>query len=250
MRSDGGEHNDPRHDTRITALQPTELGLEACKALGVETVAQFLDRDEQAFLDLRRCTPQTYRSLRGKVERHLARRRSAKTADPAGDPGRPLRTLVKSPRALNAFAELSLETVADFVACPRAEFLRVRGVGERTYEDILQRIRTYANGRPSVLPTRLTTYPVTALELPPNVLGRLSALQASSVGDALQLPPDMLTGPDLRAVRAGIDRLLCSGLGGYSRRRRGRRTSFRAFIAQIDAVLDVEEADLWPPSAS
>lgn len=179
----------PTSDFESDSLDVLKLAARsrrACEELGAQTVGDVRDLDQGEFLAIPGCGPRTWQQLQAAAEEHLAQSEIAPE-----DRDRSLISLVHNARAERAFFTLGLRTVGDFLRAPKKRLLEVPGFGRRTYDQVLERIRSLHSVEAvplPMLPVALRDFPIHALGIEGELAGRLACLGCTTVGRALTLP--------------------------------------------------------------
>ena len=243
------EAADPRRAQDLLGLEPSTRARAACRALGLETVGDFLDTDRERFLALKNCGERTYRDLVWRVRHFLSTAPTATVESSDPDRGIPLTSVVQNPRALRAFRALGLQTVGDFLNTPREALLQVRGFGERTYWSVAQEIRASlhkAHRRVQLLPDSLLDVPLVDLRLTDHVSAALASLDAIRVRDVLAVPnrrvQTTLGERGVREFRRALDRLVRIGVDrGSLQNAPGPGERLAALLREIGRPMQLED---------
>lgn len=139
---------------------------------------------------------------------------------PEGLGGVALLELLNHPRAQRAFVTVGITTVAEFLETPKDRLLAVRGFGEGSYRQLMEKLECLASHRRQdmgLLPGPLLQFPLAEVGFSRSVLPLLEGLGMATMGDVLAWPPDFWAPgfPGARAageIREGLDRLVRVGL--------------------------------------
>lgn len=195
--------------------------MTACHKLQVRTIRDFLSRSKRDFTSLRNCGKRTYDDLVLRVHQFLTNMQGTDSAELSTHSlNRTLIDVVDNPRALRAFATLDIHTIQDFLETPKRHLLAVRGLGERTYWEVTQRIRELSGSRslpPSLLPDVLREFPVNRIRIEPSLSAALERHEITTVGDLFavsieELENDTCIGSDgVAQLRMAVDQLIRRG---------------------------------------
>ncbi|MHC5065254.1 MAG: DNA-directed RNA polymerase subunit alpha C-terminal domain-containing protein [Planctomycetota bacterium] len=249
--SEQSDQDDRKLSYLLRYLRPSQRVQAACASLGIETVGQFLERDKAEFLALPNFGERSYQGLDQRVESYIhSTPPVSEVADP-GDLERPINGIVTNSRALRAFVRLGITTVGAFLATPKNELLAIQGFGERTYTDVVQKIRALIGSNPNhLLPSSLLCFRVYDLGLDETLHDTLSRLGIVNVGDVLRLSEAfMLNEPGIgdegmKSLRVALDRMLQVGIAQVAGYGSVDLDTFSGFLGQILTILDQGQREI------
>lgn len=166
----------------------------------------------------------------------------------------PLLGLLRNDRAERAFLRLGITTVEQFLATPKEQLLAVPGFGKRTYQRVLQRIesmRTLTSPVMQLLPQSLLELSLLRAALPPDLVQRLAALGAKTLGQVYELPASLFA-PEgelgivaRQRLRAATERLVRVGIDQVDTPVTTEELDFPTLRARLLAPLSEAERDLF-----
>lgn len=249
--SEQSDQNDRKLSCLLRYLRPSQRAEVACASLGIATVGQFLARDKADFVALPNCGERSYQTLATKVEQFMSATPPVANMSDPGDLERPINGIVSNSRALRAFVRLGITTVGTFLATPKSELLAVQGFGERTYSDVVQKIRALIGSNPShLLPTSLLSFRVYDLGLDEQLHNTLSRLGIIHVGDVLRLTETFMVNEPgigdegMRSIRLALDRMLQVGIAQVAGYGTVDMDTFSGFLGQILTILDQGQREI------
>ncbi|HLQ36326.1 MAG TPA: helix-hairpin-helix domain-containing protein, partial [Planctomycetota bacterium] len=196
----------------LAGLLANRRARRVCQALGITTVAEFLQTPRQQFLAHKGCGQHTYATIEQSILEHLHAALQLPSGHADADAARALPPLVRDRRATRAFLSLGITTVGQFLALPREQLLAVPGFGRATHRRVLERIRATRPVRAAVLqllPAALLELQLERAALGAPLLARLRALGCTTFAQLLAMPEALFADGGELSPRAAAEIRAC-----------------------------------------